>query len=224
MTKSRGIMAPRQPWSAADLDILRTRYPNEPTQALAGSLGRTVSRVYQKANALGLQKSEAFKASPASGRTTGRQGIGTRFEKGAAPWNKGTHFAAGGRSVETRFKFEQSPHNTLPIGSLRIAPDGSLQRKINNNPGSNSVRWRGLHELVWTAVHGPVPPKHIVVFKPGCKTIDPDQITVDQVECISLADNMRRNTLRRYPTEIAQLIQLRGAVTRQINKRSSSEQ
>ena len=48
------------------------------------------------------------------------------------------------------------------------------------------------------------------------------EITLDKVECISLADNMRRNTCHQYGPEIAKLIQLRGAVTRQINKRGNA--
>ena len=46
-----------------------------------------------------------------------------------------------------------------------------------------------------------------------------EEITLDKVECISLAENMRRNSCHQYGKEIARLIQLRGAVSRQINKR-----
>jgi len=46
------------------------------------------------------------------------------------------------------------------------------------------------------------------------------EITLDRVECISLAENMRRNSyLTRYPKEVADLIRLRGALNRKINTR-----
>ncbi|CAB3960116.1 hypothetical protein LMG7053_06166 [Achromobacter ruhlandii] len=48
------------------------------------------------------------------------------------------------------------------------------------------------------------------------RTADVDLITADKVECISFAENMRRNTLHRYPKEIAHAIQMRGALNRRI--------
>ena len=56
-----------------------------------------------------------------------------------------------------------------------------LQRKINNDKGNNSVRWRGVHELVWVEANGPVPPKHIAIFGPGARTNVIEQITVDKI-------------------------------------------
>ena len=222
MTKSRGIHAQRQPWTDDQVETLRTRYPNEKTAAIAADMGRPIHAIYRKAQLLGLSKSYEFNHSEASGRLQGERGIACRFQKGLTPWNKGTHFTAGGRSPETRFKPGQSPHNTSEIGSYRYDKDGTLQRKISNAKGNNSVRWRGEHELVWVAANGPVPPKHIVVFKPGMRTTEREEITIDRVECISLADNMRRNTRHNLPPELNEIVQLRSVLTRQINKRSKA--
>jgi hypothetical protein len=68
-------------------------------------------------------------------------------------------------------------------------------------------------------VNGPLPPKHIVVFKPGMRTNVLEEITVDRVECISLAENLKRNTRHNLPPELNQVVQLRAVLTRQINKR-----
>jgi hypothetical protein len=95
---------------------------------------------------------------------------------------------------------------------------GTLQRKISNAKGSNSKRWRGVHELVWIEANGPVPPGHICVFRPGMRTAVLEEITVERVECISFAENMRRNSYHtRFPKEIGLAIQLRGALNRKIN-------
>lgn len=220
MTQSRGIRPPRRPWSAVDLVTLDHCYPGYKTEVLAEIFGRTLSQVYNMAAKRGLRKSPEFLASPAAGRTNGGQGAGTRFVKGLTPWNKGISFNPGGRSVEARFKQGQKPKNTLPVGSYRITKDGTLQRKIGEAGGNNSMRWRGVHELVWVEANGPVPPKHIVVFMPGMRTAELAEITLDKVECISLAENMKRNTLHRLPKELAELAQLRGALNRQINKRT----
>lgn len=125
---------------------------------------------------------------------------------------------------ETRFKAGQMPHNTKQVGEYRINRDGMLQRKIGSAKGSNSKRWRGVHELVWIAVHGPVPAGHICVFKPGMRTTELNAITADKVECITFAENMRRNSYHRYGKDIARLVQLRGAVTRQINRRANAHE
>lgn len=223
MTKSRGIRAPRVAWTEAQIEQVRSRYPHEKTEKLAADLGMSPYSVYNKAYVLGIKKTPEYLASPAAGRTNGRQGTGTRFSKGHATWNKGMKgLDIGGK--ETRFKKGQMPHNTHEVGSYRITRDGTLQRKIGNSKGSNSKRWRGVHELVWIDANGPVPPKHICVFKQGMRTNVLEEITIDKVECIALSENMRRNTYHNYPKEIAQLIQLRGAVQRQINKRSKQNE
>lgn len=47
---------PRQGWSADQLTLLRTRYPDTPAAELAAELGRTRLAVYVKAQKLGLTK------------------------------------------------------------------------------------------------------------------------------------------------------------------------
>lgn len=130
----------------------------------------------------------------------------------------GLRYQAGGRSVETRFKPGNVSSNTLPVGAYRVTTDGTLQRKIGNAPGGPHKRWRSVAELVWIEHRGPVPPGHVVRFLPGCRTTDPEQVTPDKLECVSLADNLRRNSVHRYPKEVARLIQLKGAVNRQVNR------
>lgn len=97
----------RRPWTAADDATIRARYPEERTAAVAAALGRSVASVYQRAYALGLLKSAAYLESPAACRTTGRQGMGTRFRKGNVPANKGLRGRKGwapGRMAETQFR------------------------------------------------------------------------------------------------------------------------
>lgn len=211
-------------WTASEVRQLRRLYPNMLTDKVAKKLRMTLPRVYNKAHALGLHKSPAFMASDASGRLTklSAAGVRYRFRKGITPWNLGKRGYMGAN--RTSFRSGQMPHNTCPVGSYRITKDGTLQRKTSNAKGNNSARWRGVHELVWIAAHGPVPKKHIVVFKPGMRTTNADEITLDRVECISLVENMRRNTYHRYPKEIALAIQLRGALQRKINARGRNEQ
>lgn len=201
---------------------MRAHYPDcSMPEILAKLPGKDEKHIYVRAKALGLKKSQAFLDSPAACRLRRGDGVGAqyRFKKGQQPWNKGTHYVAGGRSAETRFKPGQKPHTTKPVGSYRFDKQGLLQQKISDAKGNNSKRWRGVHELVWVAANGPVPPGHFCVFKPGMRTNKLEEITLDRVECISREEHMRRNTLHNYGPEIAKTMQLKGAITRQINKR-----
>lgn len=216
-------MNARTKWSAERVAELVRLYPHYRTEDIATMLGRETRAVYQKAGSLGLKKTAAFLASGHAGRLDGIKGGATRFRKGQAAWNKGMKgLQIGGET--TRFKPGNLPHTTEPIGALRVTKDGTLQRKISNESGNNSKRWRGVHELMWVEANGPVPPKHIVVFKAGMRTNVLEEITIDRVECISLAENMKRNTRHNLPPELNELIQLKAVLTRQINKRARHEQ
>lgn len=224
MTKSRGINSAKIVWTDTKVQMLRDKYSDTKTADLAEMLRMKIGPIYQKAYALGLYKSAVFLASSASGRTNGRQGIGSRFVKGCITWNKGMKGLQYEASKATQFKPGQEPHNTHEIGSYRITKDGTLQRKISNDSGSNSKRWRGVHELVWIEANGARPASSIVVFKPNMRTNVLEEITINKVECITLVENMKRNTLHNLPKELSNLIQLRGALNRKINARTKQNE
>jgi hypothetical protein len=79
-------------------------------------------------------------------------------------------------------------------------------------------RWKAVHRLVWEAANGPIPAGHIVVFKPGTKTVAEAEITADKLECITRTENLRRNHPRNKSPELGRLVQLKGAITRQVNR------
>lgn len=210
------------------LKLLREWYPNYATAVVAGALDLTPAAVYNKAFALDLKKNAEYLATDQAGRIQrGRQHpamIATRFESGHTPWNKGSHFVAGGRSAETRFVPGQKPHTWVPIGSYRVVRGGSktpwlmLECKVSDVPGPNHLRWHPVHRLVWEAANGRVPAGHIVVFRAGQRTTELESITLDRLECISRAENARRNHPRNKSPELARLVQLKGAITRQVNR------
>lgn len=226
-------MKPRHYWTAQEIAVLRARYADEATAAIGEDLHRAPRSVYAKANELGLRKSAAFYALPLSGRLRpgARLGGSTRFKPGHQTWNKGTHFKAGGRSVQTQFKKGErrgrANLNYKPIGTYRLSKDGYLQRKVTDAGTCNreyARRWVNVHRLVWQAAHGRIPRGHVVWFKPGQRTAVLDEITADRLECITNAESMRRNSIHtRYPPEVAKLIQLRGVLTRKLNTKEQHE-
>lgn len=217
----------RRRWTPDEIAHLRLWFPDHATIEVARALGRPYTSVAQKAAVIGLVKSEAYLNSPRSGRLDGVRGMGTRFQPGLTPWNKGLSYQAGGRSVETRFKPGRAPQesrNYVPIGTLRINRDGYLERKVTDDQAlAPSRRWTAVHRLVWVKVHGQIPDGHAVCFKPGRRTTELEAITLDALELVTRGELMRRNTFHRYGKDVARLVQLRGAITRQINKRAKDE-
>lgn len=227
MTKSRHILPPRKQWCDEELEALRARYAEAPTAELAEEFGCKIHIVYKKANDLGLQKSEAFRKGPASGRLKSgdERGVEFRFVKGGTSYNKGrTGYDPGGRSRETRFQKGQRPCNWMPVGAHRINSLGYLDRKIRDDK-HGALNWEGVHRLVWVAANGPIPRGHVVAFKPGRRTAKLEAITMDALELLTLAQNGERNIFHnRYPKAIGELIHLKGQITRQIRKREREEQ
>lgn len=207
--------------------MLRWLYPDFKADEVARCIGRSVGSVHRKAVLLEIGKSEVFKASFMDGRIHAARNdprlISTRFKPGLIPWNKDAKgYNPGGRNAETRFKPGQKPHTTQPVGSYRINSNKRikrLERKMNENPGPNSVRWIPVSRLVWEQHKGPVPDGHIVIFKEArIATVVLEEITIDKLICISRAENARRNHPANKSPEYGRLVQLKGAITRQVNR------
>ncbi len=220
----------RNLWTPGDEACLRDLYPHTPSAVLAQLFERPVKQVWSKANSMGLRKSAAFLALPISGRfrTGAPQGARTRFQPGRPPANKGLRRPgwAPGRMRETQFRAGERRGRAAaiyqPIGAERISKDGYLERKVNDDRPFQR-RWRAVHRIVWELAHSPVPPGHAVVFRPGLHTHDAAEITPERLELVSRRELMLRNSRHaNYPPELNELIQLKGALTRKINKRSKS--
>jgi len=214
----------RRPWTPAEDAIIRERYPDLTAAEVADLIKRSVKAVYTHANELGVHKQPEWIADRARRRSLdpNHGGRASRFTPGQPPWNKGMPYDAGGRSKETRFRPGQRQGRALalwqPIGALRINADGYLQRKINDDKPYYK-RWRAEHLLVWEAANGPLPAGHAIVFKDG----DRFNFAIDNLECIPRRELMKRNTVHRHGHEIAALTQLRGALKRQINRRTKNQ-
>lgn len=217
------VRAGRRPWTSADDAVLRRLYPNTVTATVSKRLGRSISTTYQRAYSLGLRKSAAYLASPDACRLRRGVPVGAsyRFSKGHVPANKGLRRPgwAPGRMRETQFRKGERRGVAVrlykPLGTERISKDGYRQRKVNDDLPLQK-RWRAVHVLLWEATHGPLPPGHAIVFRNGDKA----DIQLDNLECITRAQLMARNTVHNLPKELASTVQLIGALTRQIRRRT----
>lgn len=220
MTKSRGILSLRKPWTDHELEFVRRDYPHMKTEKLAKNLGRAVATVYRMAFKLGIHKTAEYLASDDACQLRGKnpKSVEHQFKPGQAAFNKGLRRPPGwspGRMAEGQFKKGHRGNKFLPVGSERLSKDGILQRKISAT-GHAPRDWVSVHRLVWEEVNGPVPAGCVIVFKDRNRS----NLALDNLQCITLAENCRRNSHHNnYPKEICQLIQLRGAIQRQLNKR-----
>lgn len=209
-------------WSKQDDALMRKRYPHEPTPVIARDLRRTVFAVYGRAEVLGLKKSAAYLASPHACRLRRGDHVGAafRFKKGQVPANKGLRRPGWGpgRMKETQFK-KGHRQRWMPVGSTRLV-DGYVYVKVADVPNvPHTVNWLPLHVIEWERVNGPMAPSHVLAFKNGDRT----DIRLDNLECISRRALMARNSLHNLPTPLAETIQLLGALTRQIRRRTTAD-
>lgn len=215
-------------WRPEQLFMLRWLYPDFKADEVAQCIGRSVGSVHRKAVLLEIGKSDAFKASFSSGRiqaaNTDPRMVATRFKPGHKTWNEGVKGSTGlhDNCRKTQFKPGQKPHTWVPVGSYRINTSKGvprLERKMNETPGPNHVRWIPVARLVWEQHNGPIPPKHIIVFADSKQaTTVLEEITVDKLICISRKENALRNSMYAKNHELGRLSQLKGAITRQINR------
>lgn len=198
--------------------LLIALYPHSRTEAVARLLRVSTCAVYRSAARLGLKKTPAYLRSPMAHRArpgcgTGGRSAETRFKPGQAPWNKGRSYHPGGRCAETQFKPGNRPHTWHPIGHERITDEGYLQRKMTDT-GVTRRDYVNVHWLLWFEAGRTIPPNHVLIFRDGNRK----KITLENLELVSRPELMRRNSVHNLPKPIAELVQLRGAINRKINR------
>lgn len=199
-------------WTPEEDAALKRLYA---TTASAREIGLALSRsrpsIKNRVNTLGLKKPEGITNSG-------------RFLPGKRSWNKGRKgLDMGGRSRETRFKPGHRGGKAVelyqPVGAERLDADGYLRRKLNDDMPLHK-RWRAVHLILWEEVNGPLPAGHAVVFRNGDKT----DIRIDNLECITRRELMARNTVHNLPEALREVVLLKAAVIRKINRISKEQQ
>ena len=204
--------------------IMWREYADTATAEIARKLHRSVHEIHQAANRLGVTKSREFLSAMAREKLYAA-GMRHRFKPGSAPWNKGLHHPKGwapGRMAETQFKKGerngQAARNWRPIGTISIDDEGfrriKLRDALANEPYGfgNSKAWPLLHHWTWERRHGPVPAGHKIAFKDRNR----GNCELENLELVSDAEMMRRNSVHNRPQELALVIQLAGALHKKL--------
>lgn len=211
----------RKFWTGTDLTILKRLYPNTRSAEIAEILNCSVYRIYNKANQLGLKKSIEFKRSEVLIKGLMTKGVSHRFIKGHEPTNKGKKWSefmtpeGQKNSLKTTFQKGHLPHNTKSDNEISLRnDDGYSYKYIRVALG----KWVPLHIYNWEKSNGKIPGGLIVVFK------SPDKMNCDisNLELITREENMRRNTIHRYPSELKFTIRKLKQLNRLINEKQDS--
>lgn len=220
----------RRGWTHLDHLVLEALYPHVRTERIAQALGHSLPACYNMARKLGLAKSDEYLASPDACRLRrggeNHPGRSTQFPKGHVPANKGLRRPgwAPGRMAETQFRKGErrgvAAENYCPLGTIRTDPEGYQRIKVRDALAGeptgfgNTKVWPLLQRHIWEQNHGPIPPGHTVVFRDGNRA----NCDIANLELISRAELMRRNTIHRYPETLRNTILLLGALKRKVRE------
>jgi hypothetical protein len=199
-------------------DIIRERYPFEPTKKIADDLGLSESSVYNRAFAMGIKKDPVYLRSTQypPGYLGGKA---TQFQKGQIPPNKGQKMSKElyQKVAKTMFKKGSKPVNTQPIGTIHQRKDtGGKMYQYIKIADSN---WQLLNRYTWEQHNGPIPKGMVVVYKDG-NYLNND---ITNLLMITLKENMARNTIQRLPKELQQVMRLKCKLIKKINNNGTKQ-
>ena len=199
-------------------DIIRERYPFEPTKKIADDLGVTVKSVYDRASTMGIKKDPVYLRSTQfpPGYLGGKA---TQFQKGQVPPNKGQKMSKDvyEKAKPTMFKKGNKPMNTQPIGTIHQRKDtgGKMYQYIKLSDSN----WQLLNRYTWEQHNGPIPKGMVVVYKDG-NYLNND---IANLLMITLKENMARNTIQRLPKELQQVMRLKCKLIKKINNNGTQQ-
>ena len=199
-------------------DIIRERYPFEPTKKIADDLGISESSVYNRAWSMGVKKDPVYLRSTQfpPGYLGGKA---TQFQKGQVPPNKGQKMSKEvyQKVAHTMFKKGTVPPNTQPIGTIHQRKDtgGKMYQYIK----IADCDWRLLNRHTWEQHNGPIPKGMVVVYKDG----DYMNNNINNLLMITKKENMARNTIHRLPEELQQVMRLKCKLIKKINNNGTKQ-
>ncbi len=160
-------------WTSREQKLLMELYPDTNNREIADRIGRSISAIKNRAQQMGLRKSEEHLKLRAG-----------RWQKGQEAFNKGLKGLRVPGCEKTWFKKGNRPHNCYPVGTTRCINRGYTEIKV-----AEPNKWEFLHRHIWEQAHGPLQPGEIVVFRDGDKT----NCKLDNLQKITRGINARRN-------------------------------
>lgn len=187
-------------------------YPNNYTKDIAKQLKVSETTVYNIAFVNKIKKSEEFRKQELQKQAERLKivGLKSRIKKGNIPLNKGLKMDAKTyeKVKRTFFKVGHKPHNDKWDGYERINVEGYTEVRVN---GKFILKNR----LIYQQHYGNLDKNQIVIFKDGNK----QNFNIENLQVISRAENVARNSIHRYPEELKSLMRLNAKLKRKINQK-----
>ena len=198
-------------WKPHEIELLKQHYADTTIHELMQMLNKTERSIYSQAYLLKLKKSAEYEEKRRLQDIENiRKNTTKRFQKGNTPWNKGIKGSIP-KNV-TSFQKGLIPKNTREVGDTRLDKEGYIVIKVANK------KWIRKHRLIWEQAHGEIPKGYVIRIKDGNK----ENFSLENMELITCADNMRLNTMHRFPEELKQTIRLLKKLKKKINEKQDS--
>jgi hypothetical protein len=197
-----------KPYTDAEKQYIIENISTQSIKQLASNLKRCNAKIRPMISALGLD------------HIIEQKKLASRIQLGTIPANKGKkmHEYMNAEQIAifkaNQYKKGSIPHNALADGTevKRFGKSGKIYTLIKV-PGHRKLVLK--HRHVWETFHNKkIPNRHKITFKDG----DTSNFNIDNLECISYEDQMIQNSIHQYPEDLKEILHLKGAITRQINK------
>ncbi len=152
------------------------------------------------------------------------------FKPGTIPPNKGKKWSeylpieTQERCRKTTFKKGSVPPNKQKVGSISIRTygvhEGQREYKIKMiKTGEGGHDWLPLHVYNWINAGNEIRKGYVISFKDG-DSLNP---VIENLELISMKENMLRNSIQNYPEDLKEIMLIKGRIKRQITKFSKQK-
>lgn len=200
-------------WTAEQDFILKNKYEELSAAEIATLVNKSHYAVKNRLHKLGITLSKEVRLKRCN-----------NYQKGMVAYNTGKkqHEYMSAEAIEktkaTRFKKGSLPHNALPDGATVIRHDKSGKSyQLIKLPNNRKLKYMHFH--LWQQHYGAIPKGHIVVFS-NKNSLD---CRIENLECITKAENMRRNSIQNLPEEIIQTITLISKLNKKIKHHAEKQ-
>jgi HNH endonuclease len=202
-----------KPYTKKEHQYIKVNIAQKSIKQIALELGRSSTTLQKEVHVIGLtdiieqKKRDSY------------------IQKGNIPPNKGKKLEDF-MNPETlrKFKANQYKKNNIPHNALPEFAEVERQDKTGRIyvlikvPGQRTLQLK--HRVVWELNHKrKVPEKHKIIFKDG----NTKNFLIENLECISYEEQMIKNSLHKYPEDLKEILFIKSAVTRQINKHKKND-
>lgn len=196
--------AGRTTFTAEQDQFIRDNYLKIPAKRLAKLIGKSQYGTFYRLKKLGLKVPDPLK------EEWKYQGL----KKGHG-WNKGMKQCeymdedSIRRTMPTRFKKGNLPHNTREDGDLSLRADGYIWMR------TGLAKWEMLHRVIYSRHHGiELTCQDNIIFKDG----NHNNFEIENLLLVSHEELMERNTIHRYPEDLKEVMRALSKLKRKIKQ------